>query len=217
MLHRDDIYTIGHPAMDGVFQPFIDYALKYTGDNIIDIGCGYGNYSKELVRLGKKVEGLEYNKDYAKKAGQNGITCHVGDARKTKFKDNQFESAVLFEVLEHIKHPEEVVKEALRITSKNVVITVPNSNDLERLKHRNLTYYHMITDDHVNFFSISDFEKIASDNNAKVTIIPSEPTEYFELLEEGSLVHKIMRRARRHNLIGPLSHYRLYVIFESTS
>lgn len=212
MLHREDIYTIGHPAMEGVYQPFIDFAMRESGKKIIDIGCGYGNYSKELMRLGKEVKGIEYNIDYVKKAKENGVDCAQGDAHKLKIKDSSFDTALLFEVLEHIPDPEKAIKEALRVADK-VLVTVPNSSALKRLESVGLTYYHMITEDHINFFSESDFAEFAQKIGANIDIKPSEPTMLSSLVEDkSSILHRIIRRFERHGYQSPVSHYRLYCI-----
>lgn len=199
--------------MDGVYQPFIDFALPELGQNVIDIGCGYGNYSKELQRLGKTVKGVEYNSDYVKKAKENGIDCEKGDAHKLKYKDAEFDSAVLFEVLEHIPDPEKAIEEALRVTKKNVVITVPNSTEYQNLKDRGLTYYHMITDDHINFFTARDMQDIADRIGANVDIRLSEPTYISSLLKFGSWPMRIVRKLESRDSIQPLSYYRLYCVF----
>jgi len=48
------------------------------------------------------------------------------DAHSLPFKDNEFDTAILAEILEHVDNPVRVLKEAKRVTKNRIIITVPN-------------------------------------------------------------------------------------------
>ena len=68
------------------------------------------------------------------------------------FRDQSFDSVLIFEVLEHVADIEKVLSEAFRVARKNVLITVPNSEDIELMKANDVTYAHMLSSDHLHFF-----------------------------------------------------------------
>jgi len=82
---------------------------------------------------------------------------------------------VLFEVLEHIPDFRAVVREALRVSRRNVLITVPNVGEYEHLMQYGITYWHLVTTDHVNFFKPDDLEELAESCNARANVRRGEP------------------------------------------
>lgn len=55
----------------------------------------------------------------------------IADAHNLPFADNEFNCTILGEILEHVKDPIQVLREAKRV-SKNVYITVPNEYDWDK-------------------------------------------------------------------------------------
>ncbi len=53
------------------------------------------------------------------------------------------------------------LEEVKRVTSKNILITVPNCSDFNKLKFHGLTYEHMLEKDYVNFFTKTKVGKFA--------------------------------------------------------
>ena len=50
--------------------------------------------------------------------------------------------------------------EAFRVARKNVLMTVPNSEDIEQMKANDVTYAHMLSSDHVHFFDPESLEEL---------------------------------------------------------
>ena len=210
MLSREDVYTEGLPAAEP-FQRFIDFTLRHAGRTIIDIGCGDGVYAKHLKDLGKQVPGLYCNEAYVEVARNRGLVAYAGDARSTGFPDDHFETALLFEVLEHVPRPEQVLAEALRISQKNVLMTVPNMGEYATLRAQDLTYYHLVTTDHVNFFTLDDFRTMGVRLNADIEVFPSEPINVIALLPGDSVLQELLRRVC-HRFFPPVAYNRLYCV-----
>lgn len=93
-----------------------------------------------------------------------------------KFPNNSFDTVLLFEVIEHVDNPHNVLKEAKRVAKKNILIAVPNCTQFSELKAScNLTYEHMLERDHINFFTKKDLEKLISKESKKFKVKEAEP------------------------------------------
>jgi len=102
---------------------------NFKGSSVLDIGCGSGFLMKKLKEKNPelKISGLDISPVAIEKAKQEGLDCRLYDITEPlPFNDNSFESAILLDVLEHMFQPEPVLKEAARVASKHVYISVPN-------------------------------------------------------------------------------------------
>jgi len=87
-----------------------------NADKIIDIGCNQGHTFTDFNR--KNIVSVDIDKYDIENFVQ-------ADAHNLPFKDKEFDTAILGEILEHVESPVQVLKEAKRIANK-IVITVPN-------------------------------------------------------------------------------------------
>jgi len=98
------------------------------GKTLLDIGCGCGWYLKWFKDLGLRVWGVDKSPFMVEEAnrflGENIV--EVMDAENLKFNDKSFNFATLITVLEFIKNPEKVLKEALRVAQEKVFLGVLN-------------------------------------------------------------------------------------------
>src|SRR5262245_48398729 len=140
MRSREDFYQPGFPAAPGEYYgAFVRFARRHAGETVLDLGCGYGAYSIALAGEGLKCFGCDINLGYLRKASQHGLPVVAVDSA-LPFSDRSFDSVLLFEVLEHVEDIESVIGEAFRLARKNVLITVPNSENIELLKGNDVTY-----------------------------------------------------------------------------
>lgn len=102
---------------------------------ILDIGCGFGEFSgvffDTMVEVGVDIS----HRDLFKAAQQKKYKKLVKvDARNMSFKDQAFNTVISISVLEHIKNTELVINEAFRVLKPggNFVFTVP-TNELNEL------------------------------------------------------------------------------------
>lgn len=157
MLHREDLYMSGAPHEH--FSPFmIDLIQEHGGTNILDVGCGTGVNSIELIRRGFNCTGIEIDENYVRLAQRN-IEAHHMQAEKLEFKDKSFDTAIMIEVLEHINDPDAALSEIARVTCKNLILSVPNIAPLETCVEQNMIMHHFFDSSHVNFFTPSMLER----------------------------------------------------------
>lgn len=177
----------------------------------MDIGCATGEYCEKLTMLGFKCVGIDINPDYIAKQSGKGIKTQVMDAASLKFSDNAFDTALIFEVLEHVNDPDAILKEAKRVSSKNILITVPDCSDFFELKKMGLTYGHMLEKDHIHFFTKKDLENLLSKYFRKFTVEEKEPMNLlflpWRLQKPISFLYKLI-------ITKPTAYFRLYAVAE---
>ena len=96
--------------------------------NLLDIGCGDGEFLKYVNNKVKK-NGIDFSKTGIEKAKQKVIgNFYVGDINKMGFKDSSFDIITIIETLEHVNKPEDILKEIRRLLKKGgtLIISVPH-------------------------------------------------------------------------------------------
>src|SRR4051812_33097786 len=130
---RDHFYQPGMPASPGEhYRAFVRFAAEHSGRSILDLGCGYGAYSVALAEQGYRCFGCDVNLDYLRRAALNKLPVAAVDTL-LPFPDGAFDTVLLFEVIEHVPHAEKILTEAFRVARKNVLVTVPNAENMELL------------------------------------------------------------------------------------
>jgi 2-polyprenyl-3-methyl-5-hydroxy-6-metoxy-1,4-benzoquinol methylase len=106
---------------------------RYLGDQIpgklLEIGCGSGDYMKNMKSLGWIVEGVEIDPVACRYARDvNLLTVHEGTVESAACPDNCFDAIVMYHVIEHIYDPVGLLKECHRIVKPGgrVIVITPN-------------------------------------------------------------------------------------------
>jgi len=127
----------------------IDNINKYKKDNnihtdninILDCGCGTGNYTEILINNGYNVTSIDYNDNMLKilkeKNLKNNIIKKVNIKEILPFNDNQFDIIIINQVLHHLNdfndnfiYHKSLIKEISRIIKNNGLFTI-NTSSLE--------------------------------------------------------------------------------------
>ncbi len=117
-----------------IIEPMIEMLTK-EGKNlrILDAGCGDGSVSEKLIKLGFEVWGIDKNKEALKEAEKRGVKVFEGDLEKNlSFQDEFFDAVWCSNVIEHIFHTENFLKECQRVLKEKgvLIITANNINSL---------------------------------------------------------------------------------------
>ena len=114
------------------------------GNAIIDVGCGRGYFLDQLVQKKnyKEVHGCDVLDDFQ----QNGITYTRSNMQSLAYADSFFDTVVCSHTLEHVLHLSKAVTELIRITNKQLIITVPCQR-----------FYKYTLDLHINFFPLRSY------------------------------------------------------------
>lgn len=143
--------------IDRFFDALLTEVQALTPIRILDAGCGEGFTLEKMRRrnIGQVLEGVDAQAEAIKigKATHPELTLKEGSIYSLPYKDDSFDVIVCTEVLEHLEHPEDALKELYRVSSRYCVITVPNEpffqtanflrgknlsrwgNDIEHIQH----------------------------------------------------------------------------------
>lgn len=88
--------------------------------NTLEIGAGDG-----LIAYILNIKGIDNEPVAIHIAERKGTNVSLGDAHKTAFDENQFDSILMADTLEHLEYPEKALKEARRIVKMFLYIAIP--------------------------------------------------------------------------------------------
>jgi ubiquinone/menaquinone biosynthesis C-methylase UbiE len=155
--------------------------LIEPAEEILDIGCADGVFTNVVAKETKAkrvvgIDALESSVAWANKHwnGKKNIKFVVGDAHKLGFPANSFDAVFALEVLEHVYHPEKVLKEIKRVLKKGgyAILLVPTESLLFKVVWF-LWHYsgRMVWEDtHVQSFRNDKLVKIARKAGFKVEV-----------------------------------------------
>jgi SAM-dependent methyltransferase len=125
---------------------------KYAGRRVLDVGCGNGAYVLGLAD-DYDMSGVDHQKfaTWDQAPGK----FQIGQADELTCRDEQYDTLLSFECLEHLPRPEQALREYYRVTRHNLILTVPNCTITLGMKQSNLLYSHWGDRTHVNFYTLA--------------------------------------------------------------
>jgi len=190
ILKRANIYGSGPPT-SVASEEALNYIREYAGRRILDIGCGIGAYMKRRNSLGYECEGIETNQDFVSACRNDGLKVQLMGAHELQFPPNSFDTVMMIEVLEHLPEPIVALREAFRVATKNVLISVPNIDVLPIMSKYQIVPWHILEGTHVNCFTPKILESVMKTFTAKV-----------EVLTYGHFASWVSEKALHQNIFG---------------
>lgn len=171
----EDIYYV---TEKWEFNRAIKAIKKRGAGNVLDIGCGGGAFLSQVAQVkGVSVFGFEFNESAAKWAQSRGHRLLAG-LSKENAPSGGFDVVTLFQVLEHLETPFQVVKQVRELMKPGglVIVTVPDaggpvrhfSDALTDLPPHHVTRWHELT-----------IRMCARRQGFKVLEIATEPLPYY--------------------------------------
>ena len=119
-------YLYGDEARKQLFIRLIG-----TGKSVLEIGCRAGNLSQHFA-AGNRLTGVDVDRQALKLFHERlGAPAHWVDvdSERLPFSDNAFDVAVLSEVMEHLRFPQQALGEIARVlkVAGRLVGSVPNA------------------------------------------------------------------------------------------
>jgi 2-polyprenyl-6-hydroxyphenyl methylase/3-demethylubiquinone-9 3-methyltransferase len=90
-------------------------AARHASSVMVDVGCGAGVLAPHVAHLGHRHVGLDLVDASLHQAREHGVTPVGGDAEHLPFSDASVDVVVAGEILEHVRHPDLVVAECIRV------------------------------------------------------------------------------------------------------
>ncbi len=172
-----------------------ELAEQKSGETVLDIGCGTGNYSIELASMCLKVVGIDPSANMLKIArekaekGRLDIEFILGIAESLPFNDNQFDIVLLVTTFEFLD-PEKTIFEMKRVLKKDgrIILGVLNRWSLWALERRIKSLFTKNIFDNARFYSILEIKQFFGKMKCKTTLFapPNTPSfllRYFKRFE----------------------------------
>jgi 2-polyprenyl-3-methyl-5-hydroxy-6-metoxy-1,4-benzoquinol methylase len=112
-------YVVNALSSYKVKAALLDLVAKYIrpGGQLLDVGSGFGLTVYEANRRGFRAEGIDISQRLANLAHEKlGVTVHCGRIEEARLEDDSRDAVILWDVLEHVHNPAEILAAIRRIT-----------------------------------------------------------------------------------------------------
>lgn len=163
--HRDYFDVHDHKGkLDSIQRARLEKvgAFVESGEKILDIGCNSG-YIGEFVPEGCEIHGVDVAAGMVERAIRRGVHAKVAEAENLPYDDNEFDCAILGEIIEHVFDHLAVIDEALRVVKPGgkLIISTPHEagfwGDRPKAMHRVEDHEH-----HVRCVSTVELKEICA-------------------------------------------------------
>ena len=171
-----------------------DLLIQYAIGKVVDIGCGSGVYTNSLHKNGHEIIGVDFQEEFVKSAKKTypEISFVQGSAEKLPFKKGTFDTAILFDILEHLDD-KKVINEALRV-AKRLIISVPRENQDVLLRY-GLSHAHYLDRTHKRTYIEESLRKLMEEQSLKILYLePALPLSLSGILIERLSLGSSLRR-----------------------
>ncbi|MBI4040211.1 class I SAM-dependent methyltransferase [Candidatus Daviesbacteria bacterium] len=174
----------------------VDLLKKFVvGKRVLDVGCGLGVYVDFLTSWGKEAWGVDFVGEFIKKRDKPNFVR--GRAEKLPFKDKEFDTVILFDILEH-GDDQKILAEAKRVARSRILIIVPRVVD-KNLADSGVVFRHYLDKSHLREYDRVMINSLSSAVKLKLrrleVIHPLYNATIFLALFEGNIIwRKIIRK-----------------------
>jgi SAM-dependent methyltransferase len=149
---------------------------------VLDVGCGRGAYVNRLSQQGVAAFGLDIA-TYDDWVGRMQGTYFSGSADRMPFSDGAFDYALAFEVLEHCPDALATLREIHRCVRRGIILSVPDCDLNNKLRHYDLAFAHWTDRTHVNQFTRQSIQEALEEAGFHVVNVEGcyriRPWKYF--------------------------------------
>jgi ubiquinone/menaquinone biosynthesis C-methylase UbiE len=170
-----DKYGSANPVVKRLVSGFrrsVDQLLDVAApDSVLDVGCGEGVLTESwAIRLDPaRVVGIDLadpklQAEWSARAREN-LEFVRAPAEQLPFADDEFELVAAVELLEHVRDPRLTLSEMVRVSSGQLLVSVPREPLWRALNVARLAYLRELgnTPGHVNHWSRSAFVRLLED------------------------------------------------------
>lgn len=137
--------------------------------NLYDIGVGWGHFANTAEKMGFNVDGIEISETMHHYATNDlNLKIEKGSFYEIPVKENFYDVITLWDVLEHLEKPLEVLKKANRMLKDNGIIVIQVPQIDSKVAKIQKEKWPMLSVEHQNYFSKSTIRLALEKSGFKV-------------------------------------------------
>jgi 2-polyprenyl-3-methyl-5-hydroxy-6-metoxy-1,4-benzoquinol methylase len=161
---------------------------------LLDVGCSNGAFIFTAEKSGIQCQGIEPAKEAALAAQKAGLRVYHGFLEESDLSKESYDIITLFEVIEHLKNPVELLNECHRILKKNGIMVIRTANTdswTVRLLKGKWHYFNISKHGgHISFFCKKSIAALGVKTGFKIDLFN---THSVTLCEKGHASHLVYR------------------------
>jgi len=165
------------------FQQVLQSLEPWRGKGrLLDLGCGQGDFLVEALTMNWQVTGMEFSDAAVSLCSARGLQVIPGSSAASALSGQLFDVITAFEVLEHLRTPGELLKDASLLLQQGGLfyITTPNFNAL--LRHLEKENFAPISyPDHLCLFTPASLRKLACFHGFRVVSLQTTGLDPWRL------------------------------------
>ena len=113
--------------------------LPHRGARLLDVGCGNGDFLRQMQQSGWNVAGLDFDAEAVKTCQAIGIAAAQGTIETASFDASSFDAITLSHVIEHLYDPIAVLQQCYTLLKPGgqLYIETPNLNSIGHRRYQN--------------------------------------------------------------------------------
>lgn len=208
-------YDQDKSAMSEVLEHYLDKiekALPQKG-SLIDVGAATGYFLALAQKRGWSTAGVEISEHAAEIGRRKGLDIKTGKIEDAGFSPASFEAITLWDVIEHLPNPREIIQICHRLLKKNGVIAI-NTPDAGSLTSKILgkRWPLLVPPEHLIIFSRKILAETLRDNGFQIYTAAKIGKKFalqyvFQILSNSSkfFLWKWLAKLTQNNFLGKIS------------
>jgi ubiquinone/menaquinone biosynthesis C-methylase UbiE len=179
----------------------LDMLRPEQGEIVLDVGCGTGVFTLDILSFGPHVIGLDISRPMVVRAyhklKEYPFSGIIGDMMRLPFADDSFDKVVSMTAIEFVKDAKRAVKELFRVTKRGgrIVVTTLNSLSPWAARRMNKVKKGPSIFEKTIFRSPDDIRSLASINAWIETAV------HFQKDDDPGEAHEMEREGRKRGLM----------------
>lgn len=166
---------------------------------LLDVGCSSGAFLNTAVKLGFQAEGVEPAPKAAATARAAGLKVRQGLLQEAGYGSAQFDAITLFEVIEHVQRPLELMQECRRILRPGGILLIGTGNASSWSMAVMGAYWEYLHIDkhggHISFFTPKSIAAIAQRSGFSIEAVDTRGVRFCEKEDCSKAVYRLAKLA----------------------